>query len=46
MSQKRKVYDKKFRSKVALEAIREQMTLAEIARKYTVIPISEIKYLN
>ena len=36
MSQKRKVYDKKFRSKVALEAIREQMTVAEIVRKYKV----------
>jgi len=36
LSQNRKSYDKAFRSRVALEAIREQMTLAEIARKFDV----------
>lgn len=36
MSQKRRTYDKAFRSRVALEAIREHKTLAEIARKYDI----------
>jgi transposase-like protein len=34
VSQKRKDYDEELKAKIALEAIREQQTLAEIARKY------------
>jgi transposase-like protein len=36
LSQNRKHYDESFKSRVALEAIREQQTLAEIARKIRV----------
>jgi len=36
LSQKRKQYDKQLKAKIALEALKEQMTTAEIARKYDV----------
>jgi transposase len=35
---KRKTYDKKFKAKVALEAIQEQQTISELAAKYEVHP--------
>ena len=35
---KRKSYDKKFKSKVALEAIKEELTIQELASKYEVHP--------
>lgn len=34
----RKSYDKKFKAKVALEAIREEQTLQELSQKYDVHP--------
>jgi transposase-like protein len=34
----RKSYDKKFKAKVALEAIKENSTLQELANKFTVHP--------
>ncbi len=36
MTRKRKRYGTEFKAKVALEAIREQQTVAEIARRYKV----------
>jgi len=36
MARKRKRYSAEFKAKVALEAVREQATVAEIARKYKV----------
>lgn len=44
MSQNRKHYDESFKSRVALEAIREQQTLAEIARKYDINPVLVTKW--
>jgi len=44
MSQTRKHYDESFKSRVALEAIREQQTLAEIARKYDLNPVLVTKW--
>lgn len=35
---KRKSYDKKFKSKVALEAIKGELTIQELASKYEVHP--------
>ena len=35
---KRKNYSAEFKAKVALEAIREELTLAELSRKYGVHP--------
>lgn len=35
---KRRRFSKEFKARVALEAIREQMTLAELANKYDVHP--------
>ena len=35
---KRKNYSAEFKAKVALEAIREELTLAELSRKYGVQP--------
>ncbi len=35
----RKSYDAAFKVKVAIEAIREQMTLQELAKKYDVHPV-------
>ena len=35
---KRKNYSPEFKAKVALEAIREEMTLAELSKKYSVHP--------
>ncbi len=34
----RKSYDKSFKAKIALEALREESTLQELARKYEVHP--------
>ena len=34
----RKIYDKKFKAKVALEAIREEKTLSELSEQYGVNP--------
>lgn len=36
MARKRKNFSKEFKAKVALEAIRDQQSVAEIARKYKV----------
>jgi transposase len=44
LSQNRKHYDESFKSRVALEAIREQQTLAEIARKYDINPVLVTKW--
>ncbi len=38
MAKKRKNYSAKFKTKVALEAVKEQLTLSEIASKYEVHP--------
>lgn len=38
MTQKRKVHSAQFKAKVALEAMREQHTVNELARKYSVHP--------
>ena len=38
MSKKRKQYSSAFKAKVALEAIKDQSTVAEIAKKYGVHP--------
>ncbi len=38
MTNKRKNYSSKFKQKVALEAIKEQLTISEIAGKYEVHP--------
>lgn len=38
----RKSYDAAFKVKVAIEAIKEQMTLQELAKKYAVPPGSGI----
>jgi hypothetical protein len=35
----RKSHDKNFRAKVALEALREETTLQELAKKYEVLPL-------
>ena len=35
----RKTYDTAFKVKVAIEAIKEQMTLGEIAQKYQIHPV-------
>lgn len=34
----KKTYDSKFKSRVALEAMRVELTIAEIASKYQVLP--------
>lgn len=44
MSQSRKHYDEAFKSRIALEAIREQKTLAQIARKYDLNPVLVTKW--
>ncbi len=41
---KRSVYDKQFKAKVALEAIREDQTIQELANKYEVHPNQIIKW--
>lgn len=38
MTQKRKTHSAQFKAKVALEALREQHTVNELARKYSVHP--------
>ena len=38
MTQKRKLHSSQFKAKVALEALREQHTVNELARKYSVHP--------
>ena len=38
MAKKRKVHSAQFKAKVALEALREQHTVHELARKYSVHP--------
>ncbi|MFA5618805.1 MAG: transposase [Weeksellaceae bacterium] len=38
MRQKRRKFSPEFKAKVALEAIKEQMTTSEIAKKYSVSP--------
>ena len=38
MSKKRKRYSSAFKAKVALEAIRDELTTAELAKKYEVHP--------
>ena len=35
---KRKTHDKKFKAKVALEALREESTIQQIAQKYQIHP--------
>lgn len=35
---KRKTYSAEFKAKVALEALREELTLAELSKKYSVHP--------
>jgi len=39
MSKKRRTFNAQFKSKVALEALREQETLAQIASRYDVLPV-------
>ncbi len=38
MAKSRRNYSDKFKTKVALEALKEQLTLSEIARKYEIHP--------
>lgn len=44
MRQKRKKFTPEFKAKVALEAVKEQMTTAEIAKKYSVSPYQVNKW--
>lgn len=39
MSTKRKTYSSAFKAKVALEAIREQETINQIASRYEILPV-------
>lgn len=38
MTRKRRNFSPEFKSKVAIEALREELTLAELAKKYTLHP--------
>lgn len=38
MSQRRKQYSAEFKAKVAMQALREEMTVAQLAQKYSIHP--------
>jgi transposase len=44
--QKRKNHSAEFKSKVAIEAIKERQTLEEIAKKYEIHPVQLSKWKN
>jgi transposase len=46
MSKKRRTFSADFKSKVALEALREQETLNQIAARYDVLPVQVSQWKN